>query len=102
MVDIVGLNNNTNQPNRVDKSSSKGVNARNKEAPETTSSSVAKDTIDIAAGAKEAQAVKRLIASAQAQPDVRADAVEAAKQKLANGGFDGRDVSEQAARKILG
>ncbi len=100
MVDIVGINNTTQQTNRIsDRSTSKSTSTKSKESSSTPS---AGDRIEISAGAKEAQVVKKLVAAAQAEPDVRPEAVAAAKERLQNGEYDGVDVSRQTAKKILG
>ena len=100
MVDIVGINSTTQLTNRVsDRTASKSASSKTKESSTTV---VSGDRIEISAGAKEAQVVKKLVAAAQAEPDVRPDAVAAAKERLTNGGYDGVGVSRQAAMKILG
>ncbi|RJP31964.1 MAG: flagellar biosynthesis anti-sigma factor FlgM [Candidatus Omnitrophota bacterium] len=102
MVDIVGINNTAQQANRIaERSTSKSPGTRGKETSSAPSSSSG-DRIEISAGAKEAQVVKKLVAAAQAEPDVRPEAVNAAKERLENGGYDGIEVSRQTAKKILG
>lgn len=103
MVDIVGINSSSNQPNRVSDRSQVGKSGGQK-ARETgsSSSSAPTDRIEISAGVREAGVLNRLVQTAQAQPEVRAEAVAAAKEKLANGEFEGVEVSRNAAKKILG
>lgn len=100
MVDIVRINSSGNQINRVQDRPA----ARSSESTSSSSSSSAPqtDTIDIGAGAREASVVQRLVASAQASPNVRAEAVAAAKAKLANGEFNTREAFQGAAKGILG
>ena len=57
---------------------------------------------EISAGAKEAHTVGRLVQSARSQPEVRAEAVARAKEKLENGEYEGVVVSRETAKKILG
>lgn len=98
MVDIVGINS-TNQPNRVsDRPAAKNA-SKAKESPSSSSQS---DRIEISAGRREADAVRRLVQLAQAEPDIRAEAVAQAKEKLANGEYEGREVSRETAKSILG
>ncbi len=99
MVDIVGINTTNQQTNRVSGTPSKGNVSKGRESNSTNATG---DRIEISAGAKEAQSVKRLVSSAQAEPDFRPEAVAAAKEKLEKGEFDGIEVSRQTARKILG
>ena len=101
MVDIVGINSTNNQVNRVaDRSVAKVSSSKGRE-PDSSSAEVG-DRIEISAGAKEASVLTRLVSSAQAEPDVRPEAVSRAKEKLDSGGFNGIEVSRQAAKKILG
>ncbi len=101
MVDIVRINSTgNNQINRVTdrpaaKSTEAGSAGTSNSAPQT-------DTINIGAGAREATTVQNLVALAQAEPNVRTDAVAAAKEKLANGEFNTRAAFEGAAKGILG
>lgn len=102
MVDISGINSSNNQLNRVtDRSGNRagGVSKNKADSPGATSQS---DRIEISASAKEASAITRLVSSAQSEPDIRPEAVAQAKAKLESGGFEGVEVSRQAARKILG
>lgn len=100
MVDIVGLSSSTQQTNRItDRPAAKSSAAR---AKESTSSPARGDQIDISTGRKEAVTVSRLILAAQAEPDIRAEEVARAKEKLDNGEYEGREVSRQTAKKILG
>jgi anti-sigma28 factor (negative regulator of flagellin synthesis) len=102
MVDIVGINSAQNHANRVtERGSAKNVGSKTRESSSSSSSSSG-DRIEISAGAKEASAVSRLMGLAQAEPDVRPEAVAEAREKLANGEFEGLDVSRDAAKKILG
>lgn len=102
MVDIFGINSTPNQPNRVtDRPVSKASSSKTKETT-SSSSTTSSDRIEISSGAKEAQSINRLITVAQAQPEVRADAVARAKERLENGEYKGVEVSRQAARRILG
>ncbi len=101
MVDIVGINSAQNHANRVtERASSKNIGTKTRESNSSAPSSG--DRIEISAGAKEASAVSRLIGLAQAEPDVRPEAVAQAREKLASGQFEGLDVSRNAAKKILG
>ena len=98
MVDIVGIGS-SNQPNRVsDRPAAKNAS----KAKESTSSSSQSDRIEISAGRKEADVVKRLVNLAQSEPDIRAEAVAQAKERLANGEYEGREVSRETAKRILG
>ncbi|MBZ0258939.1 flagellar biosynthesis anti-sigma factor FlgM [bacterium] len=101
MVDIVGINSSANHPNRVgDRGSvAKGSSSQAKETSSTTTNS---DRIEISAGARQVGVLSRLVKTAQAEPNVRADAVARAKEKLENGEFEGVEVSRDAAKKILG
>ncbi len=100
MVDIVGINNTTQQANKIaDRSASKSAASKSKEATVAPSTG---DRIEISAGVKEAQAVKRLVAAAQSEPDVRPEAVATAKERLQNGEYNGVEASRTAAKKILG
>ena len=99
MVDIVGISSSTQQTNRItDRPAAKASAARAKES----SSSTRGDQIDISTGRREAVTVSRMIKAAQAEPDVRAEEVARAKEKLENGEYDGTDVSRATAKKILG
>lgn len=103
MVDIVGISTTQNQANRVaERGSTRGVSSKSSSSSESSSSSGTGDRIEISAGAKEASLVQRLVGLAQSEPDTRPEAVERAKEKLANGEFEGTEVSRQAAKKILG
>ncbi len=100
MVDIVGLNSTQNQINRItERATTRVASAKSKE---TSSASSPSDRIEISAGAKEASIVRRLVGVAQAEPDVRPDAVAQAKERLANGQYQGIEVSRETAKKILG
>ncbi len=101
MVDIVGINSSANQPNRVGgrDNVAKGSSS---EAKSSSSTTPASDRIDISAGARQVGVLSRLVKTAQAEPNVRADAIARAKEKLENGEFEGVDVSRDAAKKILG
>ncbi|MDX9753374.1 MAG: flagellar biosynthesis anti-sigma factor FlgM [bacterium] len=99
MVDIVGLGSATHQPNRIsDRPAAKGSAAKGKDSVSVS----AGDRIEISAGRKEADAVNRLVQMAQSEPEVRAEAVARAKEKLANGEYEGIEVSRATAKKILG
>lgn len=99
MVDIVGLNTTTQNAARIaDRANARASSSKGKE----NSSAVAGDRIEISAGAKEAQSIKRLVSAAQAEPDFRPEAVSKAREKVENGELDGIEVSRQTARKILG
>lgn len=99
MVDIVRINSG-NQVSRIpDRPAAKSTEST---SSSSTFSAPQTDTIDIGAGAREASVVQRLVAAAQASPNVRADAVAAAKEKLANGEFNTRAAFEGAAKGILG
>ena len=102
MVDILGINATQNQANRVtEKSSARGTSSKTSASSSSSSASTG-DRIEISAGAKEASAVRRLVGLAQTEPDVRPEAVAQAKEKLANGEFNGAEVSRETAKKILG
>ncbi len=101
MVDILGINTTQTQASRVSERSSTR-SASTKSTRDSGSSPSSGDRIEISAGAKEASAVRRLVSIAQAEPDVRPEAVAQAKERLANGEFSGVEVSRQAAKKILG
>jgi anti-sigma28 factor (negative regulator of flagellin synthesis) len=99
MVDIVGISS-SSQTNRVsDRPSAKGSAAKVKS---TSSPSSQSDRIDISAGKREADAVKRLVSLAQSGSDIRPEAVTQAKEKLANGEYEGIEVSRETAKRILG
>jgi len=100
MVDIVGVNNSTTQPSRVSDRTVAKTNAARKR--EDTVSTTASDRLDISAGVKEAQVVKRLVQTAQTEPDIRPEEVSRAKERLDNGEYNGVEVSRQTAKKILG
>lgn len=104
MVDILGISTTQNQASRVsERSSTRSVSSKTSTSSESSSSSASSgDRIEISAGAKEASAVRRLVSIAQAEPDVRPDAVAQAKERLARGEYDGVEVSRQTAKKILG
>jgi anti-sigma28 factor (negative regulator of flagellin synthesis) len=100
MVDLTGVNAQSNQANRVtERAAAKSGGTKAKEpaamAPPT-------DRIEISAGAKEAQTISHLVQLAQAEPEIRPEAVAQAKEKLAQGGYEGIEVSRQTAKKILG
>jgi anti-sigma28 factor (negative regulator of flagellin synthesis) len=100
MVDITGIGSQPNQPNRVtERSVAKTSASKSKESPNATSTG---DRVEISAGAKEAHTLGRLVSVAQAQPEVRPEAVAKAKEKLENGAYQGVEVSRETARKILG
>ncbi|MGI6458460.1 MAG: flagellar biosynthesis anti-sigma factor FlgM [bacterium] len=100
MVDITGVNSQPNQPNRIEnRSVSKSSASKSKES---STSGSAGDRIEISADAKEAHTVGRLVQSARSQPEVRAEAVARAKEKLENGEYEGVVVSRETAKKILG
>lgn len=99
MVDIVRINSTGSQVNKIpDRPATKSVESKSSSA----TSAPQTDTIELGAGAREASVVSRLVSSAQASPNVRADAVAAAKEKLANGEFNTRAAFEGAAKGILG
>lgn len=100
MVDIVGINTTQHQARVSERSSARNIGSKSSETSSSSSSSG--DRIEISAGAKEASAVRRLVGLAQAEPDVRPQAIAQAKERLANGEFEGIDVSRQTAKKILG
>ena len=100
MVDIVRINSSGSQVNRIpDRASPKASEAK---ASSGSSSSLPTDTLDIGTGAREASIVKRLISIAQSEPNVRAEAIAVAKEKLSNGDFEGIEVSRDTAKRILG
>ena len=98
---ITGVNNTPNQPNRVTERGgvTRNSDVKSKEV-QSTSSSTNSDSIEISAGAKEAGTVQRLTQSAQTSPDIRVDVVAAAKEKLANGEYEGVEISRQTAEKL--
>lgn len=100
MVDIVRINSTGSQVNKIpDRPAAKSTESSSSSA---SSSAPQTDTIELGAGAREASVVSRLVSAAQAEPNVRADAVAAAKEKLANGEFNTRAAFEGAAKGILG
>lgn len=100
MVDIGSVGNLPLQPSRVERSSrSPGAASKPPVAGESSAGDNA-DSIEISAGAKKAQTVSRLVEAAQSSPPVRADAVEQARETLAQGGYEGEEVSREAARRI--
>ncbi|MBI1387363.1 MAG: hypothetical protein GC154_02815 [bacterium] len=101
MVDLSSIQPSSNRPNQIsERSVSKTSSNRAKESSSTPSTST--DRIEISAGAREAGVLNRLVKSAQSEPDVRVDAVEQARQRLANGEYEGVEVSRETAKKILG
>jgi hypothetical protein len=58
------------------------------------------DSLEISSGAKEAQVVSHLVEAARSSPSVRPDAVEHARETLAQGGYEGEQVSREAAKRI--
>ncbi len=101
MVDITGIGNQPVQSGRAAERSSSSSRSRDGVAASVSSSSSASDSVEISAAAKESQTVSRLVGAVKSSPDVRAEAVAQAKQTLADGGFEGRNVSRQAAENIL-
>lgn len=100
MVDITRIDNQTVQSTRSAERTNASSRAKSSSAS-TSSSNVTTDSVEISAAAKEGQTVARLVSAAKAEPSVRADAVEKAKDTLAKGGFEGREVSRKTAEKIL-
>ncbi len=100
MVDITGVNTSSNQPNRItERSISRAGGSKSKNV---SSSATAGDRVDISAGVKEADTVKKLVQSAQSQPEIRPELVAAVKERLERGEYEGVEVSRQTAKKILG
>lgn len=100
MVDITGIGNQSVQSSRATERSQS--TARSKEAKATSGgASTVSDSVELSEGAREGQTLNRLVGSAKSSPDVRAEAVSQAKQTLADGGFEGREVSRRAAENIL-
>lgn len=100
MVDLIGINSNNLNPNRVqDRSSARSSEVKRDTANTGNTSS---DRIEISSGARDMSALRNLVQTAQAQPEVRTEAVEKARQKLENGEFNGVEVSREAAKNILG
>lgn len=100
MVDIVGINSTSNQPNKVtERGSSKTTSSKMKDTP---SSSPVGDRIEISANAKEASTIGRLVDLAQSESDIRPEEVEKARERLENGEYNGIEISRQTAKKMLG
>lgn len=100
MVDITGVNSSNLQPNRVtDRSSTRSSSSS---SSGTTGSSSTGDRIEISSGARQASSLRSLVQTAQAEPDVRPEAVAQARERLESGGYQGAEVSREAAKKILG
>ncbi len=100
MVDI-GVIGNQFQPNRVTERSTGSSGVTSKKSA-SAAKSTTKDSVEISSDAKEAQNVVRLVKAARSSPDVRTDAVERARETLAKGGYDGVEVSREAAKNMLG
>ncbi|MFH1737462.1 MAG: flagellar biosynthesis anti-sigma factor FlgM, partial [bacterium] len=99
-VDIRSIGNLQPQPRVTERSGGSSAAASKKAvAGEPSSQS---DSVEISTGAKEAQAVSRLVGSAQSSPDIRPEAVQRARETLERGGYEGVEVSREAAKNILG
>ena len=99
MVDIRSIGNLQPQPRVTERSGGSSAAASKKAAASEPSQS---DSVEISAGAKEAQVASRLVESAQSSPDIRPEAVQRARETLERGGYDGVEVSREAAKNILG
>tara|TARA_R110001592_G_scaffold289311_2_gene558529 strand:- start:375 stop:692 length:318 start_codon:yes stop_codon:yes gene_type:complete len=67
----------------------------------TTGSSSAEDNVSISSEAQAAVEVARLVQASNTQSDIRADRVEAARQRIEQGSYKDPAVVSQVADKIL-
>ena len=100
MVDIRSIGNLPPQTRVPERTGAPSVTSTKKAA--VTESAPSSDSVQISQGAKEAQVVSRLVSDAKSTPDIRPEVVQKARETLERGGYDGVEVSREAARNILG
>jgi len=73
----------------------------NREVSSTTASSSGEDNVRISSAAQAAVEVAKLVQASSVQSDIRADRVEAARERIEQGSYRDPAVVDQMADKIL-
>ena len=89
------------KPNRAEKVKNERENASAASEGNAASGASAKDGINISPEAKQAVEVQRVLHVAKTQDEIRADHVEAAKQRIAEGEYKNREVVAKVAQHLI-